>query len=589
MILGAGATGKTTLSRALAGKDASEHRVELTVTEKGVRKNVKAPFVLGSNIAIAGNLKNTSDAIGAMDTLHQTIDHCWKHRDVVIMDGFRCTNKLVRWVEEHPLKPAALFVYIELSLNNNLARLRGRRESNGKIEAKLPPKTFLNVLSFRERALGVWNYAQDNYKRQPVRYLEIPEGMGPEDSAKLVESELSRLQESGNQFENAPDPPVLNIEDVGVDSILKGQSFDRSIAHWEEQLLEQTPVENSGGKSLALQPGMDFRRPEYRREVFLRFYQFHTQFNLHPGLVYLLIPYLSERHNWNREQLLWFCFINGNTQHPPTSWLIFKRFPDFANLDTALLIKFFNKEWARLEFDRDRRHQKRDFPKAVKCYKALCGDSQEEYFNGFINGSDQEQNFRSAWAKVRSDFYGFGRLSAFSYLEYLRIARVPLVCDQLFLSDINGSKSHRNGLCKVLGRDDWEWNDDNPVKYTPEMIAYLEDEGAKLLAEARDRYPSFDTNYFTLELALCAYKNWFRGRRYPGIYADMFYERVTKAERGWPEEDFGMFWDAYRTLPAYVQSETGVSKEKQTRFRDTGQVIAMGNVWDCFMEQTIVA
>ena len=85
MILGGGATGKTTLSRALAGKAASEHKIELTVTEKGVRKNVKAPYVLGSNLAIAGNLKNSSDAIGAMDTLHQTIDHCWKQRDVVIM------------------------------------------------------------------------------------------------------------------------------------------------------------------------------------------------------------------------------------------------------------------------------------------------------------------------------------------------------------------------------------------------------------------------------------------------------------------------------------------------------------------------
>src|SRR6267154_1493922 len=200
MILGAGATGKTTLSRALAGKDASEHRVELAVTEKGVRKSVKAPYVLGWNIAIAGNLKNTSDAIGAVDALLQTIDHCWQQRDVVIMDGFRCTNKLVRWVEEHPLKPAAIFVYIELSLNNNLARLRRRRAGNGKIETKLPLKTFLNVLSFRERALGVWNYAQDHYKRQPVRYLEIPEGMGPEDSARLVESELSRLQNSGTQF-----------------------------------------------------------------------------------------------------------------------------------------------------------------------------------------------------------------------------------------------------------------------------------------------------------------------------------------------------------------------------------------------------
>ena len=199
---------------------------------------------------------------------------------------------------------------------------------------------------------------------------------------------------------------------------------------------------------------------------------------------------------------------------------------------------------------------------------------------------DDEQNFRAAWETVRKDFYGFGRLSTFSYLEYLRIARVPLLCDQLFLADIEGSKSHRNGLCKVLGRDDWDWHDGNTVKYTPEIIAYLESEGAKLLAEARERAKNqphlFDTNYFTLESALCAYKNWFRGRRYPGIYADMYYDRVTKAQQRWPEENFNMFWDAYGTLPNFIQSKTGVCKEKQTEFRDTGRVIAMGHVWDEF-------
>ena len=53
MILGAGATGKTTLSRAPAGRDAQEYRVDLAVTEKGVRKKVRAPYVLGSTVAIA--------------------------------------------------------------------------------------------------------------------------------------------------------------------------------------------------------------------------------------------------------------------------------------------------------------------------------------------------------------------------------------------------------------------------------------------------------------------------------------------------------------------------------------------------------
>lgn len=106
MIIGASATGKSTLTRTLAGDGAEEHEVGLNVTEKGRRREVKSPYVLGAKIAVAGNLKNTSDKISAMDALYQTIDHCWKHRDIVIADPYRCTHKQVRWLEQHPLRPA---------------------------------------------------------------------------------------------------------------------------------------------------------------------------------------------------------------------------------------------------------------------------------------------------------------------------------------------------------------------------------------------------------------------------------------------------------------------------------------------------
>lgn len=247
MIIGAGATGKSTLSRTLAGDGPVEDFVDLDVLEKGKPKRVKSPFVLGSKIAIAGNLKNTSDRIGAMDALYQTIDHCWRQRNVVIVDPFRCTQKQVRWAEQHPLKPAVLFVYIDLSLNKNLARLRGRRAGNGKIEAKLPTKTIKTLLGARERALSVWSYAQDDYKRQPVRYLELPEGMNPADSAKLVLSELSKLQESTIQFQNGPEPPVLKVEKATEDSIFNVRSFDRNLVRWEDHLLDLTPIEKIGG------------------------------------------------------------------------------------------------------------------------------------------------------------------------------------------------------------------------------------------------------------------------------------------------------------------------------------------------------
>jgi len=259
-----------------------------------------------------------------------------------------------------------------------------------------------------------------------------------------------------------------------------------------------------------LREGMDFRRPEFRREVFLRFYEWSLKTRAFPGAVYFVMPYLYKTFEWDREARLWFAFLNGNTQNPVTSWIIFKRFPDFAKLKIAALEKWFNQEFKRLAFDTDRRHQKSDFIDSVRCYQKLTQGEQEEFFGGFINTEDQHENFRKAWDVVRNQFYSFGRLASFSYLECLRIIRVNLDCDQLFLEDLSGSKSHRNGLAKVLGRDDLDWHDSNPTrfagKYTPEMLAWLNKEAALLLEEAKQRAAgtpyAYDNPYHSSRCAL---------------------------------------------------------------------------------------
>ena len=89
-----------------------------------------------------------------------------------------------------------------------------------------------------------------------------------------------------------------------------------------------------------LAAGLDFRLPEYRREVFLRFYEFHLKYRSHPGAVYYLMPYLAERGEWTPEQRLWFAFLNGNTQNPVSSYIIFQRFPDFGELDVCELAEW---------------------------------------------------------------------------------------------------------------------------------------------------------------------------------------------------------------------------------------------------------
>lgn len=293
----------------------------------------------------------------------------------------------------------------------------------------------------------------------------------------------------------------------------------------------------------ALEVGMDFRRPEYRREVFLRFYEFHLRHRSHPGCVYFLLPALARAGGWGVEGKLWFAFLNGNTQNPVASLLVHREFPSAHALDPARFRAWWERHRAIVDFDTDRRYFRTKLPESVDCYRALLrGRSQAEYFRRLVEpAGDPRANFRSLWGEVSRRYKFFGRLSVFSYLEYLRIFGMPVECDQLFLTDLDGSRSHRNGLAIVLGRDDLDWHDSNPGfdgRYSPALFEWLAAEADELLHEARTRFRGReferDVGYFTLESALCTYKSWHRpNRRYPNVYADMLVGRIRSAERKW--------------------------------------------------------
>lgn len=347
-----------------------------------------------------------------------------------------------------------------------------------------------------------------------------------------------------------------------------------------------------------LRYGMDFRLPVYRRAVFLMFWEFHLKYRSHPGIIYMLMPHLAYANDWSHEQKLWFAFINGCTQNPVTSWVIFQHYPDFQELRPRLLDEmdaWFHAVYPRLAFDTDRRYHKKTFMTSVRKYRQVvqAAGGQTGYF---ACGDDEQFNFRRLWKKVNADFYGFGRLSSFSYLEYLRVMGLPVECDQLFLDDMTGSKSHRNGLCKVLGRDDLDWHDSNQGfdgQYGARGVQWLSEEAAQLLAEARARFAGrgfeHDVGYFTLESTLCTFKGWFReNRRYPNVYQDMLVERLRTAEaNGW-EDATQVFWEARKEhLPAHLRLEAcpadaGCTPWKQNHFRLTGQPVMMDREWPCF-------
>lgn len=328
---------------------------------------------------------------------------------------------------------------------------------------------------------------------------------------------------------------------------------------------------------------MDFRKKEYRREVFLRFYDFHLKHKSHPGAVYYAIPYLVKKFNLDFEQALWLCYINGCTQNIVTTWRIFNEFSNFSSINEQQLLKWHNEKWRTLDYDIDRRYQKGHLVEMYNDYKSKVGNgSQQSFFETIMDKGGTDKKFDNLFKYVYDNFFMYGRLSTFSYLEYLKIIGVDITCSNLFLSDLEGSKSHRNGLCIVLGLDHADWNKNNEQAKAfhkdPSNVEMLKKEGEILLKEAQTRNASAD--YFTLESTLCCYKSWHRpDRRYPNVYNDMFYERIVKAEK--KGIDCNVFRQMRKDcLPDYMLCEVNkdmmsIEKVKQNWYRTTGEVIML--------------
>lgn len=302
---------------------------------------------------------------------------------------------------------------------------------------------------------------------------------------------------------------------------------------------------------MTLVAGSDFRLPEYRREVFLKFYQFQLDTLGSPGGVYLFLPFLRDKLGLSPDESMEFALLNGQTQNPMSSYLIWT-----GQIDPL-----------KADFDTDRRYWR----------KAFWAVTERHGWDYWLEAA--AQGWDEVWRRATA-IPTFGRLSAWSFIEYLAIMGIPIDAPTLMLHDINGSRSHRNGLCLVLGLDQYDWHRSNPGfdgKYPSWLIQELEREGKFLLRDA-EQAGAVPSN-LTLESALCTYKGWHRpNRRYPNVYHDMAYERIKKYEdRGY---DMSLFWAARGQLPEYLRLEAapydpGLCRAKQNWYRETGEVIMM--------------
>ena len=317
----------------------------------------------------------------------------------------------------------------------------------------------------------------------------------------------------------------------------------------------------------------DYRLKPNRRAYFNALYVSTLEHRVHPGLVYIHLTGLVRLHRLDEEDALWLAFLNGITQNPITTWRMFEHLPECTYSETRIVAfaEWFNAEWATLAFDTDRLKNKRLTVNAIEGYVRLVKEagSQRALFEG--------KTYAEAYNTISAGVPGFGRLSTFSYLEYVHLLGLGPASDDLFFGDREGSRSHRNGMLFLHGLDELVWDKRLPNGCTgryrdlPGMARQMAARADQILLDFK--HP--DAGYNTFESCLCAFKNSFFARRYPGVYADMGWDRVTWYREHGLEEVTRPFVEMREEhLPDWLRIETEARPlprpERARMFAETG-------------------
>ena len=316
---------------------------------------------------------------------------------------------------------------------------------------------------------------------------------------------------------------------------------------------------------------MDYRLKENRKEAFINWFGWSLTIDDCDSALYMT-NYFFNRFEYNLEQRYWLIWLYGTTYHFPTAYLIWNEFPDMELVGVDRLREWNNENYSRLRYQNDTKWNKGHVADQFVSYKEWVGDkTQHDRFQEYLT-DDPYKNFHTLWEVVNS-WHKFGRYTSWFYLQTLKqCGGVNLDIENLWLHDHSGSRSHRNGLCFAVGKDEW-YNE----KMDAKKIQFLEDEAREMLLEVRNRFPDVATkaDYFAMETALCSFKKLFRSRdgRYLGYYLDRQAEEISKIEKdGWFGIDWKPMWDARNENIDKKYLTNLVDKSKMDIFLQTGKI-----------------
>ena len=246
--------------------------------------------------------------------------------------------------------------------------------------------------------------------------------------------------------------------------------------------------------------------------------------------------YIANRFDITLEQRYWLCFLYSTCYCAPTAYYIFNEFPDYELVNFGRLEKWWYENKKNLIFTTDKAwvRSRNQFVDVVKSYKKIIGHSQIEAYNKLKNKCKKKtyENCFNNFKKV----YQMGRFSLFIYLDVIHhVTGYKMEPDGL---DLPNAKSSRNGLCYALGLDQYiSYNRED--KLGEKEYRVLND-GFWSIYDKIFQLRPHDTNVWSIETTLCAYKKYKKNKkRWVGYYIERQRKEIKKMQT-WVTE--GVNW-----------------------------------------------
>ena len=244
------------------------------------------------------------------------------------------------------------------------------------------------------------------------------------------------------------------------------------------------------------------------------FVSFHEESCLADSIVEPMRVYLSISGNNNEEAKKQAVLLYSLTYSVPTTVVLLNKLSEMKKD----INEFWKKYKSKLLFQSDRKY--------IKICNRFAKSYEDFWNNNIYEKLSETEDFDKA-IKIIENCYGFGRFSAFLFMEtYGAVFGKKYTNNKL---DWKNGATVTSGMFNVLGLDKKadEWDREHILFCNPESLDKIADAILKVVSRGKE--------LAVLETNLCAYRKLFKGSRYLGYYSDRVLEEIYYTIEKFPE------------------------------------------------------